>query len=244
MVPTLKEALQDPEVLHDLIHNPKTFRFKDGASVVAAVISWPPHIALVEVDEDSLEGGAVGGAGRTKENHNNEFSIVGPMANVLDILANNLNFTYILTQPADRLWGTKLSNDSWTGMVGLVSRQEADIALGPFAQTETRMKVVDFTESLFLDDRSILVKKGEPEIDPWSFLLPLSSLVWVALLGSLLAVWALMVLMTHGLRDKRYHISSNMMAWEILFCHFRMLLHQGKSAEGNNVYNSPVQGRP
>ncbi|KAG7153603.1 Glutamate receptor-like 65, partial [Homarus americanus] len=127
------------------------FRFKDGASVVAAVISWPPISPWWRWTRTHLKG-ALLGVLEIEENHNNEFSIVGPIL-ILDILANNLNFTYTLTQPADRLWGTKLSNDSWTGMVGLVSRQEADIALGPFAQTETRMKVVDFTESLFLDDQ-------------------------------------------------------------------------------------------
>ena len=38
-----------------------------------------------------------------------------------------MNFTYKVEKPSDGEWGVKLSNNSWTGMVGMLIRQEIDI---------------------------------------------------------------------------------------------------------------------
>ncbi|XP_071526298.1 glutamate receptor U1-like [Panulirus ornatus] len=215
MVRSLQELLSNASVVSDMVHNPKTFRFRDGASLVAAVVDWPPHVIL---KGDTSAGGASSTGGRR------HLSIRGPMANLLTVLTQKLNFTYTLVEPDDRAWGTKLPNGSWTGMLGLVSRQEVDIALGPFGHTESRTEVADFTRSFFFDDRSILARKGVPEIDPWSFVFSLAPMVWLVLLGALLAVWAAMWLLTYEPRASGHRLQVG----AILFHHLRVLLHQGE----------------
>lgn len=75
--------------------------------------------------------------------------------------------------------------------------QEADIGLGPFAQTAERMEAVDYSSSVFIGDRSLLARKGAPEIDPWSFLSVMTPGVWVCLVVSMLIVWTMVTLLPY-----------------------------------------------
>ena len=54
----------------------------------------------------------------------------GVMANILEFLQANLNFTTVLVRPPDGTWGAPDANGNWGGMVGQVNRSEADFALG------------------------------------------------------------------------------------------------------------------
>ncbi|KAK3892985.1 hypothetical protein Pcinc_003164 [Petrolisthes cinctipes] len=78
-----------------------------------------------------------------------------------------------------------------------IEEQQADIGLGPFAQTAERMEAVDYSSSVFIGDRSMLAKKGAPEIDPWSFLMVMTPGVWVCLVVSMLIVWTMVRLLPY-----------------------------------------------
>ncbi|MPC15309.1 putative glutamate receptor [Portunus trituberculatus] len=184
MVHPLWEVLKDPRVLRDMVQNPETFRFPNGASLVVAAAAWPPHVLF----EPPPDGKA--------ERRSCTSVIKGPMANMINILAETLNFTYMLVQPLDKAWGSRLPNGSWTGMVGMVSRQEADLALGPFGQTESRTQAVDFTPSFFFDHRCLMGSKSVPEIDAWSFLYVLAPTLWAGLVGACLVVWTATMLLS------------------------------------------------
>ncbi|KAK8407418.1 hypothetical protein O3P69_002147 [Scylla paramamosain] len=170
MMQLLREVLADPEVQRGLIHNPASFRFPSSPAVVAAAVHWPPHITVSRGTDGVL-------------------TVSGAMGNVMQVLSQTLNFTYSIITPEDGSWGAERPNGTWTGMVGQVVQNEADIALGPFGIKLSRSRVVDFTDSFYFDDRAILAKKGEPEIDPWGFLYPLTDSVWAALAGVLAVVW-------------------------------------------------------
>ena len=43
------------------------------------------------------------------------------------IFQNLLNFTYSLKLPPDKQWGSKMANGSWTGIIGELLHQRADI---------------------------------------------------------------------------------------------------------------------
>ncbi|XP_071525276.1 probable glutamate receptor [Panulirus ornatus] len=219
MARPLREVLEDPEVVRDLQQHPATFRFSEGASLVVSAVHWPPHI---EVEED--------GDGR--------LAVAGPVANVLNILAHSFNFTYRIVTPDDGSWGATLPNGTWSGMVGQVSRQEVDVALGPFGITESRAKIVDFTRSFYFDDRSILVSKGVPEVDPWGFLFPLASTVWAALLAVLVVSWLAIVVLSHFPRD------SGRFRWilDLLLLHLRIILHQDITMKLSGVRERLVVG--
>ncbi|XP_023228385.1 probable glutamate receptor [Centruroides sculpturatus] len=71
--------------------------------------------------------------------------IYGHLSEMLNILSTVMNFSYSLVTPADRQWGAPVGDGNWTGMIGMLQRDEADIAMGPFAITYFRAQVVDYT---------------------------------------------------------------------------------------------------
>ncbi|XP_045131518.1 glutamate receptor ionotropic, delta-1-like [Portunus trituberculatus] len=203
MVQSLQEILDDPEVLQGLKLNPASFRFPISPLVVASAVHWPPHIMVTPGTDGVL-------------------TLSLAMGNVMQVLSQTLNFTYSVITPEDQSWGSERPNGSWTGMVGQVVEKKADIALGPFGIKLSRSRVVDFTESLYFDDRAILAKKGEPEIDPWGFLYPLTDSVWAALAG-VLAVVCLML----GIVSRRPKVVT-LLDWsiELLLENMRVFLNQ------------------
>ncbi|ROT70074.1 olfactory ionotropic receptor IR4 [Penaeus vannamei] len=181
----------------------KFFRFYGGATLVVAAEEFIPHVKVVESQVDLVEyqepdlasnvvrqgeGGVV-------------FSFEGPMANILDIIATSMNFSYGFVRPRDGAWGTEKVDGSWSGMVGMVSREEADLGLGPFAMTTKRAEVVDYATPILIDYARILGGRGRPEVDPWGFLFPLTQEVWMGVLV-MVAVVLLVVLVLSRLSEK------------------------------------------
>ncbi|XP_069168866.1 probable glutamate receptor [Procambarus clarkii] len=110
-------------------------------------------------------------------------------------LAQGLNFTYKYVSTADGSFGSKQDDGSWSGMVGMVSRKEADFSIGPFGMTESRTEVIDFTWPFTIQYSMIMGARGRPVVDPWGFVLPLEPLVWAAILTALLVLPVVMVLL-------------------------------------------------
>ncbi|KAF8778043.1 putative glutamate receptor like protein [Argiope bruennichi] len=63
----------------------------------------------------------------------------------LQVVLDALGTEYDVVIPEDRLFGSLLPNGSWSGMVGMVRRGEADLAFTYLSITEERMKVVNFS---------------------------------------------------------------------------------------------------
>lgn len=103
--------------------------------------------------------------------------------------------------------------------------QEADLALGPFGITVSRTKVIDFTESFHFGDYTILSRKGEPEIDPWGFLYPLTESVWAAVVAALVVAW----LVTMVMARRPWDVMPSSWAGELLLQHLRVFFNQGVS---------------
>ncbi|XP_063888337.1 glutamate receptor-like isoform X2 [Scylla paramamosain] len=160
----------------------------------------------------------------------------GPMMDVLLALARTMNFTFVLERPPDGSWGTPLPNGTVTGLVGMVHRQEVDLALGPFALTSGRAIVVDFAAPLFSDAPQLMGGRGRPEVDPWGFmLLPFAPSVWAATLCSM-GIWvlaAVMLLTTplknrQGVREALRSLWQTVVSFVFLYC--GVLFQQGLEA--------------
>ena len=104
--------------------------------------------------------------------------------------------------------------------------QEADISLAAVAYTPSRGQVLDYTTPILVQYSTILGKLGQPELDPWSFHLPLEPYVWLSIVITLLFVTVVMVLLTWTsytpLTKRRPGWSSD------VFQLVRVLLQQGK----------------
>ncbi|KAG7162374.1 Glutamate receptor ionotropic, kainate 2-like 8, partial [Homarus americanus] len=197
---------------HLQIFPEKFSTFYNGPSLLVAAEEFEPHIALVEETDGSS---AVP-------------SFTGPMVNLLEILADTMNFTYRYIRPPDGSWGVKREDGSWTGMVGMVGRGEADIGLGPFGVSATRAEMVDFTREIITETARIMGGRGLPEVDAWGFLLPLAPLVWMGILAALLVMPAVVLLMSafSGFKTS----SNNLWSSDRFFGYIRVLLQQANTA--------------
>ncbi|XP_042233761.1 glutamate receptor-like, partial [Homarus americanus] len=153
------------------------------------------------------------------------FIITGPVNTLVDYLAKALNFSYTYVRPPDGSWGKRYKNGSWSGMVGMVVRKEADIGAGPFSVSGTRAHVIDYTTPMLVEYSRMFGGRGLPLVDPWGFLLPLAPLVWAGILTALL-VLPLMVFLLHYWFSKMINGQDG---WsKITFTFLRILFQQVK----------------
>ncbi|XP_047496540.1 glutamate receptor-like [Penaeus chinensis] len=111
----------------------------------------------------------------------------GIMWDLLQMLTTKMNLQFEIYRPPDGLWGVELPNGSWNGMLGMIQRQEVDMALGPFAVSYQRTTVADFPASIFvLPHRLYLPRpRGSPDLSDFVWMMVLLSACVVSL-----AVWA------------------------------------------------------
>ncbi|GFU53886.1 glutamate receptor ionotropic, delta-1 [Nephila pilipes] len=77
----------------------------------------------------------------------------------LNLISSILKFKYQLAIPPYRDWGRLDENGSWTGLIGMVHRNEVDFALSTVTISEDRMEAVDFTTPYTIEDVTFLVEK-------------------------------------------------------------------------------------
>ncbi|XP_047482206.1 glutamate receptor ionotropic, delta-1-like [Penaeus chinensis] len=187
-------------------------RLRKAPSFVVVAEEYRPHVVV----ETTAPGDPV--------------SVVGPMVNLLSVMAEAMNFTrYSFVRPPDGSWGTKREDGSWTGMVGVVTRKEAQLGLGPFGITPSRNEVIEYTAPILIDYIRIMAGRGRPEVDPWGFLFPLTAGVWAAFLASLLLVTASTFVLSAA--TSRALGSGGGSNYEY-FGYFRVLLQQDESVVG------------
>ncbi|XP_071535585.1 probable glutamate receptor [Panulirus ornatus] len=129
-------------------------------------------------------------------------TFVGLMEKFINYISQGINFTYTYVRPSDGTWGTKKDDGSWSGMMGMVSREEVDVSVGPLTVSLLRAEVVDFTYPLTIQNMKLLAGLGNPEVDPWGFLMPLRPLVWAAILSTLVVVFTAMLLLSSFISGK------------------------------------------
>ncbi|XP_063593029.1 glutamate receptor ionotropic, delta-1-like [Penaeus indicus] len=142
---------------------------------------------------------------RVRAGQDGRLAITGPMANILHVFAEKMNFDYELVQPPDHVWGVPLPDGNWTGMLGMLQRQcrtvkvlcyimlvvyyEVEFALGPFGVTSSRETVCDFSVPVKTENSAILVVRPAQQSDVSGFLKPFTISVWLLILASVVAVF-------------------------------------------------------
>nr|XP_053652047.1 probable glutamate receptor [Cherax quadricarinatus] len=192
-------------------------RFLKAPSLTVTIIE-KPYNQLVMMDDPRSPGGQ-------------RLDFTGPAANFVQYLSDSLNFTYEYLIPPDGTYGTRTVDGTWTGMVGLVNREEADISIGPLSMTATRTQAVDFTWPVLFDNTRVLAGQGKLEVDPWSFLLPLTPMVWTATLTTLLLLLPAAMLLSYLCFSQQRLLNFKLIDDSYNF--LRILLQQSKL-----IYNS------
>ncbi|NWI10907.1 GLRK protein, partial [Crypturellus soui] len=102
---------------------------------------------------------------------------------LLQALAAMLHFSYRVKVVGDGQYGAVSPKGNWTGMIGEIIRQEADIAVAPLTVTSAREEVVSFTTPFLQTGIGILLRKdsASQEVPLFHFLAPFSKETWTGL---------------------------------------------------------------
>lgn len=93
--------------------------------------------------------------------------------------------------PPTSMFGELLPNGSWTGVVGKVYRNEADLGIGDLSITAPRMEYVDFTFPFHIEPNVFVFHKPESESRLGVILEPFRLSLWLTIVASLLFVFIL-----------------------------------------------------
>ncbi|KAK8730174.1 hypothetical protein OTU49_008126, partial [Cherax quadricarinatus] len=89
--------------------------------------------------------------------------------------------------------GVADANGSWNGMLGMIQRQEVDMALGPFAVSYQRTKVADFPATIFVLPHRLYLARPTGSYSLCDFVRLYQPKVWVMVVVSIVvttaAVW-------------------------------------------------------
>ncbi|KAG7154692.1 Glutamate receptor-like 43 [Homarus americanus] len=145
------------------------FRFEKAPTLLVAAEEWLPYTKVTWYNDTFA-------------------SVSGPSRKLLDVLSSTLNFKYRFVR-GDGYFGALEKDGSWNGMLGMLHRQEVDMALGPIGVTYSRSKVANFTVPLGQEYFRIMTGRPRPLPDPWTIAAPFTWMVWICLLVSLLVMW-------------------------------------------------------
>ncbi|XP_021379128.1 glutamate receptor-like isoform X2 [Mizuhopecten yessoensis] len=112
-------------------------------------------------------------------------------------IAEYVNFTYDICLVNDLHYGTMLENGTWNGMIGELTRREADLAIAPITISSARERVVDFTKPFMSLGISIMIKKpSNAKAHVFSFMDPLSYEIWMCILFAYVGVSVVLFLVS------------------------------------------------
>ncbi|KAF2359340.1 Ionotropic glutamate receptor [Trinorchestia longiramus] len=110
------------------------------------------------------------------------------------IFMRHLGWCYYLVHPPDNSLGV-LVNGSFTGAVGMIERKEADIVMGPLAQSLFRSSVLDYGYGYIYGDCSLLYKRiTSVKPDVFTLIKPFHMEVWLILAVAVMVVGVAAVL--------------------------------------------------
>lgn len=109
-------------------------------------------------------------------------------ASFLSLLMELLHFKVEIFEPADKAYGSASPDGNWTGLIGLVQREEADLAFSRISVTEERSHAVDFAYPYVYDTITFITDKPEYSRSRYAVFHPFSSSMWEAVFFSIIVV--------------------------------------------------------
>ncbi len=79
-----------------------------------------------------------------KTKGNSGMAFTGWVAEILAFVGQEYNFTINWTYPKDRVFGTGLENETWTGLIGMMQSKEVDMVATAMIVTKERGEVMYF----------------------------------------------------------------------------------------------------
>ncbi|XP_054715976.1 glutamate [NMDA] receptor subunit 1-like [Uloborus diversus] len=138
----------------------------------------------------------------------------GYCMDLLNALATELNFTYSLYQVEDGLYGSfDFVNGSekkiWTGMVGELVYERADMVVAPLTINPERSQAIEFSKPFKYQGITILEKKHPKSSTLASFLQPFQKTLWILVMVSVHVVALALYLLDRFSPFGRYKLPSS-----------------------------------
>ena len=99
---------------------------------------------------------------------------------LLDEISYTLNFTYVVREPADGLWGSQV-NGQWNGLIRQVMDKEVMLAAAPIPISLERQQVVNFTTTLDRQPYTFMYRRPEEISKAILIMYPFTPFVWVCI---------------------------------------------------------------
>lgn len=117
----------------------------------------------------------------------------GYLYDFFEMTIRSLNVPIEILIPKEQVWGHQQDDGNWSGLVGMITRDEADIGFAGLYMTEERLQVVDFAYPFdLLQPRFATRKPGVMYSSSLTFLYPFSMHVWIAIISALLCLSVIM----------------------------------------------------
>ena len=100
-------------------------------------------------------------------------------------LSKEMNFTYTIQRASE--WGSFV-NGAWNGMIGMLEKDEVDIAVTDLIVTKDRSSVVNFLQSLMENKEKLYIKNPSDALSFGSYTMPFTPLAWKAIALSIIIV--------------------------------------------------------
>ncbi|PSN34586.1 Ionotropic receptor 116 [Blattella germanica] len=128
-------------------------------------------------------------------NNNGEPKATGYFGEVWQALQNRLNFRTKYSRSSTKAYGSLQENGNWSGLIGMITRNEVHVAVQSLTVTEERSNVVDFTLPLLRSTQCILIQRpGRNGLHWGNFIEPFSTKLWMAVIccmvGLTVFLWA------------------------------------------------------
>ena len=121
------------------------------------------------------------------DSNDNIIDAKGYLIDLLNMLKKNCNFTSTIQYTIDGKFGGKNKDGSWNGMVGMVTRDEADVVMTTLTLTNIRKTVIDYTIPLFWEYMTLIAPKGQKlQVDYLVFLKIFPMYVYGIIFGGVL----------------------------------------------------------
>ncbi|GBM51484.1 hypothetical protein AVEN_197041-1 [Araneus ventricosus] len=115
----------------------------------------------------------------------------------LQVVLNALNVDYEIVEPPDGEWGRRLPGGNWTGLIGMVQKEEADMTLGSVAFTSTRQEVVDMSNPSAVYGETFVIEHPGHEISNTAYLYAFDAYSWLCSFFILVIVPILFSIIAH-----------------------------------------------
>ncbi|KAI1707238.1 ligated ion channel l-glutamate- and glycine-binding site domain-containing protein [Ditylenchus destructor] len=126
---------------------------------------------------------------------NNRFE--GFCIDLLDAIRNELpgRFNYEIVPSFDDVYGTRMANGSFNGIIGSLQRREVDLACTPLVANEERQRILEFSQPLMQTSIGILMRQRSDDSCFSLLLRPFTCWTWMFILFTFLLLFLLRFLL-------------------------------------------------